>query len=128
MKLLLDSHAFLWFVAGDSKLSDHARQAIEDPGNDCYLSIASVWELAIKHSLGRLRLTPNFAKFMTTQTRYNRIELWSVDFAHVLRAAELPFHNRDPFDRLLACQCLVEIWPIVSADAVFDAYGVERVW
>lgn len=128
MKLLLDAHAFLWFVAGDTRLSAPAQSAIEDASNERYLSIASVWELAIKHSLGKLRLSPDFPEFMTAETQRNRIVVQPIGLAHVFKVAELPFHHRDPFDRLLAAQCLVENWDVVSADEELSAYGVRRVW
>lgn len=128
MKLLLDSHSFLWFVAGDDRLSVRAREAIEDVLNVRQLSLASVWELAIKHSLGRLQLTPGFSEFITTEARRNSIEICPVVASHVMRVAELPFHHRDPFDRLLAAQCLVEGWSLVSRDKAMEAYGLKRIW
>ena len=128
MKLLLDSHAFLWFVAGDERLSPLARAAIEDSSNDRFLSVASVWEMAIKHSQGRLRLSPGFGEFIAGETRRNSIELAAIELAHALVVAEFPFHHRDPFDRLLAAQCTIERLVLVSGDAVMDSYGIERIW
>jgi len=128
MKLLLDSHAFLWFLAGDSRLSEEARVAIENRSNERYLSLASIWELAIKHSLGRLRTEPTFAELIATEMPRNRIILQPIVLSHVLKVVDLPFHHRDPFDRLLAAQCLVEGWSMVSGDVILDAYGIIRVW
>jgi PIN domain nuclease of toxin-antitoxin system len=128
MKLLLDSHAFLWFVAGDDRLGKAALAAVEDISNQRYLSIASVWELAIKLSLGKLRLSPSFLEFIVEETRRNQIALQPVQLAHVTKNAELAFHHRDPFDRMLIAQCLVEDWDFLSGDQRVDAYGVRRIW
>lgn len=128
MRLLLDSHAFLWFVAGDARLSDRARAAIEEPSNERYLSMASVWEMAIKHGLGKLRLSPSFAEFVSAETTRNLIEFAPISLSHLYRVAALASQHRDPFDRLLVAQCLVENWSLVSADTPLDAYGIERIW
>lgn len=128
MKLLLDTHAFLWFVGGDDRLGERAKTAIEDIQNERFLSIASIWELAIKHSLGKLQLMPSFHEFVIEETQRNLIQIRSVELSHVLKLADLVYHHRDPFDRMLAVQCLVEDWTLVSADAALDAYGVRRVW
>ncbi len=128
MNLLLDTHAFLWFITNDSKLSAASLALIQAPANRRLLSLASVWEMAIKLSLGKLTLTQPFAQFIPEQLRLNRIELLPIQFAHAATVATMPFHHRDPFDRLMAAQCQVEGLPIVSHDQAFDAYSVQRLW
>ncbi len=101
MKLLLDTHAFLWFIGGDERLSPTARKLIEDMNNDVYLSVASLWEIAIKISLGRLQLAQDFEAFMAQQLVLNRIDILNITLKQTSQVATLPFHHRDPFDRLL---------------------------
>lgn len=128
MTLLLDTHAFLWFVAGDERLPPAARAHIEDGANRVWLSTASLWELAIKLSLGRLSLAQPFEEFVYTQLRVNSIELLHISVEHLSALTQLPFHHRDPFDRLLIAQTRVEGIPLVSGDSAFDAYDVRRIW
>jgi PIN domain nuclease of toxin-antitoxin system len=128
MRLLLDTHVFLWWVDGSSKLSRKARSAIADPDNDCLFSLASCWEMAIKLSLGRLRLNESMDTFVPAQLSANRISLLEIDFRHTARVAKLPFRHRDPFDRLLVAQALEDGLTVVTGDPVFPKYGVERVW
>ncbi len=128
MRLLLDTHAFLWWVNDAPELSPKARKAIADPGNDCLLSLASCWEIAIKASIGKLKLSGAVERFIPEQLAANHFGRLDIDFRHVARVAAMPFHHRDPFDRLLAAQAEEEKLVIVSADAVFQAYGVKRVW
>ncbi len=128
MTILLDTHAFLWFVAGDERLPVAARRAIEMPQNRVLLSIASLWEMAIKISLGRLMLAQPFDLFIRSQMEINNIELLDIKVAHLSELLQLPFHHRDPFDRLLVAQAHVEKVMVASGDAVLDAYGVQRIW
>ncbi|NJO82757.1 MAG: type II toxin-antitoxin system VapC family toxin [Blastochloris sp.] len=128
MKLLLDTHSFIWFVEDNSSLSSHARTLIEEPANDVFLSMASVWEMAIKVSLSKLALSQPFDLFIPNQLLRNAITLLDITVSHTLRVATLPFHHRDPFDRLLIAQSLVEGMPIIGSDSVFDAYGANRLW
>jgi PIN domain nuclease of toxin-antitoxin system len=128
VNLLLDTHSFIWFVEDNSSLSPHARMLIEEPTNDVFLSIASVWEMAIKVSLGKLNLSQPFDLFIPNQLLLNDITLLDITVSHALRVATLPFHHRDPFDRLLIAQSLVEGMPFIGTDSVFDAYGVNRLW
>lgn len=128
MRLLLDTHTFLWFVTDDPNLSKTAKFLIEDPANERFLSMASPWEIAIKTAIGRLALTEPLAEFMREQLRLNLIQLLPISLEHVLGVASLPMHHRDPFDRLLISQAIIEQMPIVSADAAFDAYPVTRRW
>jgi len=128
VNLLLDTHSFIWFVEDNPSLSSHARTLIEEPTNDVFLSIASVWEMAIKVSLGKLDLSQSFDLFIPNQLLLNDITLLDIAVSHTLRVATLPFQHRDPFDRLLVAQSLVEGMPFISIDSIFDAYGVNRLW
>jgi PIN domain nuclease of toxin-antitoxin system len=128
MRVLLDTHAFLWWVENAPALSKKARTAIADPANECLLSLASCWEMAIKLSLGKLRLPGTIEQFVPEQLSANAFRQLEIDFRHVARVARLPFHHRDPFGRLLAAQALEERCPIVSADPMFRKYGVKRIW
>jgi PIN domain nuclease of toxin-antitoxin system len=128
MKLLLDAHTFLWFVQGDSKLSQTARQLAEDPMNDRFLSVASVWEMGIKMSVGKLRLESAVDLFVPQQLDLNGMGLLGITVEHIAAVSTLPFHHRDPFDRMLIAQAQVEQMSIVSVDAALDAYGITRLW
>jgi PIN domain nuclease of toxin-antitoxin system len=127
MKLLLDTHTFLWFIDDNPRLSERAKSLLESDA-DLLLSIASLWELAIKTSLGKLSLVQPFDIFLSQQLINNGIEMLPVALTHLNIVSTLPFHHRDPFDRPLIAQAMVEQLPIVSADTGFDAYSVNRLW
>ena len=128
MTLLLDTHAFLWFWWDDPRLSAPARQAICDPSNRKLISPASSWEIAIKVSLKKLDLGAPYRGFIHQHMLRNNFELIGITDEHLAVVAELPFHHRDPFDRLLAAQAIAEGMALVSADGQFDAYPVRRLW
>ena len=128
MPLLLDTHTFLWFIDGSPDLSAAARALIEDRANTSFLSVASAWEMAIKVSIGRLTLAEPLELLLPAQLDANGIALLPIELRHTLHVASLPFHHRDPFDRMLIAQSAVEKMPLVSVDAVFDDYGVQRLW
>ncbi len=128
MKLLLDTHAFLWFVGGHPKMSRSARALIEDTNNQSLVSVASLWEMAIKLSLRKLDLEQPFDPFIPQQLARNGFGLLQIGVKHIAELISLPFHHRDPFNRLLIAQANTEKMPLVSRDAAFDAYGVERLW
>jgi PIN domain nuclease of toxin-antitoxin system len=128
VKLLLDTHTFLWLNSGDASLSKRARRALEDGRNERYLSVASVWEMAIKVSLGKLVLEVELGELVQGGAIDNGIALMEVAAPHALGVVALPFHHRDPFDRLLVAQARHAACALVSADTAFDAYGVDRVW
>jgi PIN domain nuclease of toxin-antitoxin system len=128
MKLLLDTHSFLWFITGDDRLSKTARGLVEDSDNQPWLSIASLWEIAIKTSIGRLKLARPFEELIPEQMSLNGIEALDIRIEHVAQVIQLPFHHRDPFDRLLIAQAKVEDVPIVGADQAFDTYSITRMW
>ena len=126
--MLLDSHAFLWFVWDDPLLSPAAKQRIEDPANPKWVSVASCWEIAIKAGLGKLRLGEPATTFLPRELATNHFSLLRIELAHATLVETLPPHHKDPFDRLLIAQAIIEKRPLVSVDAVFDEYGVTRLW
>jgi PIN domain nuclease of toxin-antitoxin system len=126
--ILLDSHAFLWFVWDDPLLSPAAKQRIEDPANHKWVSVASCWEIAIKAGLGKLRLGEPATTFLPRELATNHFSLLRIELAHATLVETLPPHHKDPFDRLLVAQAVIEKLPLVSADDLFDEYGVTRLW
>jgi PIN domain nuclease of toxin-antitoxin system len=128
VRLLLDTHTFLWWVTDAPQLSARVRAAIAQSRNECFVSLASCWELAIKVSLGRLEIAGTLERFIPEQLTANAFRELAIEIRHVVRVARLPFHHRDPFDRLLAAQALEEGLTIASADAIFRRYRVKRIW
>ena len=128
MKLLLDTHAWLWFVLGDDSLTPVARKLIEDPTNDILISPVAYWEIAIKISIGKYHLSEPFEQFIGNAIVGQGFEILPILPQHTTALVSLPFHHRDPFDRLLVAQALTEQVPLLSADAALDAYGVQRLW
>ncbi len=128
MKLLLDMHTLLWFIAGSARLSAAARSAIEDAANEKFVSIVSIWETAIKVSIGKMTLTASFDDLFPRQLEINGFELLPVKVEHASAVINLLFHHRDPFDRLLIAQATVEKMTLASADKIFDDYGINRLW
>ena len=128
MKYLIDTHTVLWFLKGDKKLSDKARRLIDSPRNSKFLSIVSLWKIAVKVSLGKLVLDKSFERLFPEQLYFNRIEVLDITVDSLIKLTTLPFHHRDPFDRLIIAQALVEGLPIIGTDAAFDAYGISREW
>ena len=128
MRLLLDTHVFLWWVNDSPSLSLRAREAIICQENDCFLSVASCWELAIKSSLGKLKLREPVERFIPEQLALNGFRLLPIDFRHVSRVENLPFHHRDPFDRLIVGQAMAEKLVVVTADAKLADYEVVTLW
>jgi len=128
MKILLDTHSFLWFISGDSNLSQAGRSIIEDETSERFLSVASLWEMAIKISIGKLKLTSRFQDLIPYQLDRNGIKLLNINIDHTAQLISIPFHHRDPFDRMIIAQALAEELPVVSADESFDAYSISRIW
>ena len=127
MDLLLDTNAFLWFCEDNPKLSLTAKQYIENQNNTSFISMASLWEIAIKLSLGKIKLKIPFKKFIEL-VEDNGFKILSITFEHTLNVSQLEFHHRDPFDRLIISQGIVEDIPIISADSKFGNYNVDRIW
>jgi len=123
MKLLLDTHMFLWFIMGSALLSADTRALIEDEKNRKFISVASLWEIAIKSSIGKLSLSAPFDQLIPQQLSLNGFELLPIEVSHLAAVTTLPFHHRDPFDRVLIAQALAENMPIVSSDPAFDTYN-----
>lgn len=125
MRILLDTHCFLWMHSEPQRLSPRARRLLTDPGNELLLSAASAWEMAIKASLGKLRLPEPVADYVTSRMAEAGVQSLAVEHAHALRVATMPRHHGDPFDRLLAAQADVESLPILTSDRHFRDYGVR---
>ncbi|MEP7311516.1 MAG: type II toxin-antitoxin system VapC family toxin [Pseudomonadota bacterium] len=128
MRVLLDTHVFLWWVGGTRKLPSKAAATIRNPDNICLLSLASIWELAIKVSLGKLTLAQPVERFVVEQVAANTFETLEIRLAHLGQVERLPRHHGDPFDRLLIAQSLEEELSLVTADPVFRRYGIRRIW
>ncbi len=128
MNLLLDSHTFLWFVWDDPDLSPTAKTRIEDPANQKFVSVATCWEIAIKAGLKKLALGEPATTFLPRELATNGFGLLGIALAHATFVETLPPHHKDPFDRLLVAQAMIEKLPLVSADAIFDQYGIQRMW
>ena len=128
MKILLDTHTYLWFIAGDAQLDVYARQLIEEPGNERYLSVASVWEITIKSSLGRLTVPTPPTALIREHVWANAIDLLALTPEHFDALHTLPYHHKDPFDRLLVAQAMQEGMLLVTKDPAFNAYDVQVVW
>ena len=128
MKLLLDTHTFLWWITDDQKLSGRAREIISDGSNELFLSAATGWEIAIKVQIGRLKLPEEPIRFILEQMRINAIQSLPIQMNHALHVSTLPQHHRDPFDRLLIAQAQLEGLPILSSDHQLVNYQVEVIW
>jgi PIN domain nuclease of toxin-antitoxin system len=126
--LLLDSHTFLWFIWDDPNLSPTAKALIEDPANRKLVSVASCREIAIKVGLKKLTLGQPVTTFRPRELTTNGFGLLGIELAHATFVETLPLHHKDPFDRLLIAQALLETISIVSADVLLDPYGVSRFW
>jgi len=128
MKLLLDTHTFIWWDSEPAKLSSEALALCQEASNRVLLSVTSVWEMQIKHQLGKLRLALPLAKMISEQREANDIEVLPITLTHVLELENLPFYHKDPFDRLLVAQANSEGAVLITKDAVFEKYPVEVVW
>lgn len=124
MRLLIDTHILIWFLEGNNSLSNSHQQIIADSSNEILLSIASLWEIAIKISIGKLTLSQPFEDVIE-QIDAENIEILPISPEHTLQVSKLPFHHRDPFDRIIIAQCQVENLPIISIDKNFSDYSVK---
>ena len=125
MKLLLDTHIFIWWADQPEKLSPTALSALQDEANELLLSVASVWEMQIKIQLGKLKLSLPLRELIKNQQETNDLTVSPVALTHVLALDALPFHHKDPFDRLLIAQSIAEGLTVVTADSQFSAYSVK---
>ncbi len=128
MKLLFDTHTFMWWDSDPSLLPRQVLELCQDPENDLILSVVAVWEMQIKSQLGKLKLNLPLDELVENQQRINGLQVLPVNLEHVLKLNELPFHHKDPFDRLLIVQAKIEDAVLLSADAVFSKYPVELLW
>ncbi|MCX6048111.1 MAG: type II toxin-antitoxin system VapC family toxin [Chloroflexi bacterium] len=128
MKLLLDTHTFLWFISADSNLSLKARSYIEDMAHERLLSVASLWEMAIKVSIGKLKIPLPFTTLVADHVMGNAIHVLPIAPDHLDMLSTLPFHHNDPFDRLLIAQAKTDGLAVLSRDSLFDNYDVRRIW
>lgn len=127
MKLLLDTHTFIWFVEDDEKLPSRIKIQIEDIENEIFISIVSLWEIAIKTSLGKLEVAIDIPA-MISKIESNGFSILPIFPEHTICVSSLPFHHRDPFDRMLIAQTITEKIKIVSRDGVFDDYDIDCIW
>lgn len=127
MDILLDTHAFMWFVNGDPSLAKKAKEVIESTDNQRFLSVASLWEMAIKINIGKLSLSQPY-HLVKQQIEDNDIELLPIEFDHTLQFVSLPLHHRDPFDRLIIAQAMTEAMTVITKDENFKHYPIEIVW
>lgn len=131
MRVLIDTHTFIWFVRDSGEISSKARSLIEPPAIDVCFSIASIWEISIKTAIGKLKLDGGFERVLPDLME-NSIEILQITFPHALKNNQLPFHHRDPFDRMIAAQAIVEGIDLISIDDSFDPYfadtEVKRIW
>ena len=126
MRILLDTHVLIWYLVGNTSLQPKHRQSILHPSNQVFVSAASLWEIAIKLSLGKLKTSGSLTELIT-QLDKQSIEILGISPGHVLQAAVLPFHHRDPFDRMLVAQTQVEFMHLISYDPSFASYGVRML-
>ena len=131
MRYLIDTHVFLWFVSNTKDLTGTAKSILENEDNEIFLSIASLWEISIKTALGKLAIKGNYESVIDDVVE-NAIVILPINIAHTAAQNRLPLHHRDPFDRMLASQAIVEDMSFISSDAVYDQYfnptAIRRIW
>lgn len=127
MKYLLDTHSLIWFTEGNPKLPEATKAVIEDIDTECFVSVASFWEIGIKISLGKLKLDIPFVDLENWVVN-NRITILPIRFDNIIQLSKLPFHHRDPFDRTLIAQALNEKLTVITKEKLFEEYGVTRLW
>jgi PIN domain nuclease of toxin-antitoxin system len=128
MKILLDTHAFLWLITGNERLSETSRKTFLNTENRLYFSIVSLWEICIKKSLDKISLRNKWLDIIQEEMKANSIQWLPVEISHCVRVIELPFHHRDPFDRMLIAQAITEDLSILSRDHRFPAYNIKCIW
>ncbi len=128
MKFLLDTHTLLWLIDNDPRVSATVISLYLNTNNQRYFSTASIWEIVIKVSIGKLKIKDTLERFVDEHIWRNAIDILPIKTTHLYQIPNLQHHHRDPIDRLLISQCLDEKMPILSADTIFDQYGVRRIW
>ena len=128
MKLLLDTHTFIWWDSEPAKLSASALSACQDQANTLILSVVSVWEIQIKSQLGKLKFNLPLSEIIQSQRQMNNVQVLTLELDHVLELQNLPYHHKDPFDRLLIAQANVEDVLLVSGDSIFSEYTINLIW
>ncbi len=128
MRVLLDTHALLWWMADSRRLSGAAHQSIANEANDVLVSAASAWEISTKFRIGQLPGGETVASAIASRVTHQGFAALAIDLADAERAGRLPGPHRDPFDRMLIAQALARGLPVVSVDEIFDRYGVNRIW
>ncbi|MBN2107976.1 MAG: type II toxin-antitoxin system VapC family toxin, partial [Deltaproteobacteria bacterium] len=128
MKLLLDTHVFIWWDSDPAKLSKKALALCADPGNTLFLSVASAWEMQIKMQLGKMKLAFSLQDIIREQQKTNGLQIMPVELEHALALHSLPAHHNDPFDRLLIAQARAESAVLVSKDKIFSTYPIDLIW
>ena len=128
MKVLLDTHAFLWLITDEDRLSENARQTFLNTENSLFFSAASLWEICIKKSLGKISLKDEWFRTIQAEMETNTIQWLPLEMAHCAEVTDLPFHHRDPFDRMLIAQAIVEEMKLLSRDSRLSDYAIELIW
>lgn len=128
MKYLIDTHALLWYTLNETPLNRTAKELIIDRNNEILISPVSYWEIALKVSIGKLELHQPYKKFMEVCIHQYEFQILPISPEHTETVIMLPFHHKDPFDRLLIAQALVEKIPLISVDKIFDRYDIQRIW
>ncbi len=129
MNYLIDTHAFLWYITNDPSLSQTAKQIIGNHANTIFVSIASMWEISIKVSQNKLTIIPQpFIPFIENQLKINDFLLLPIKLNDVGVVSTLPFYHKDPFDRIMIAQAMVNQMPLISVDALFDSYPITKIW
>ena len=127
MNLLLDTHALLWLLEGNDNLSKIAKKEIQNPENTSFVSSVSLWEIAIKISIGKLNMKSDFTT-LPQMIWENGIEMLPIEFRHYAETLTLPFHHKDPFDRIIIAQAIQEKMPVISCDGNFPSYNIDIIW
>ena len=128
MKVLIDTHAFIWLDTQPEKLSKTAMEICQDTDNELYLSMASIWEMQIKVQLGKLKLKIPLADMLTVQQQENDLNVLNIALTHIYQLQALPLHHNDPFDRLIIAQSVLENMTLISVDEKFKAYDISMLW
>ncbi|MGH9672423.1 MAG: type II toxin-antitoxin system VapC family toxin [Bryobacteraceae bacterium] len=128
MTVLVDTHAFLWWITDNSRLPAHARSCFTERRNQLFLSVASLWEIIVKTQIGRLAIPRPAGPYLVQQMARNALRVLPLQPGHVFRLENLPMHHRDPFDRILVAQSQEEGWPVLTGDPLIRAYDVQTIW